>query len=53
MSHNPDSSSILMHLRSDLILSGHTHAGGIRLPFIGSIFPYIKFIFGYLIPPHI
>lgn len=37
LSHMPDISRILHQKPIDLILSGHTHGGQIRFPFIGSI----------------
>jgi len=38
LSHNPDVVNF-KGLNSDLIISGHNHAGQIYLPFIGTIFP--------------
>jgi len=37
LSHNPDIILDPLHAQFDLIISGHTHAGQIRLPYIGSI----------------
>ena len=37
LSHNPDIILDTQHEKFDLILSGHTHAGQIRLPWVGSI----------------
>ena len=37
LSHNPDIILNNQHEKFDLILSGHTHAGQIRLPWIGSV----------------
>jgi uncharacterized protein len=38
LSHTPDHFQDLAKRNTHLILSGHTHGGGIRLPIIGSIF---------------
>jgi predicted MPP superfamily phosphohydrolase len=37
LSHNPEVSLYIATYKADLVLSGHTHAGQIRLPFIGSV----------------
>ncbi len=37
MSHNPDTAELLAPHHPDLILSGHTHGGQIRLPYYGAI----------------
>eukprot|EP00828_Plagiopyla_frontata_P045652 TRINITY_DN7874_c0_g1_i2.p1 TRINITY_DN7874_c0_g1~~TRINITY_DN7874_c0_g1_i2.p1 ORF type:complete len:287 (-),score=40.92 TRINITY_DN7874_c0_g1_i2:8-868(-) len=42
LTHNPDSIYGFTEYRADLILCGHTHAGSIALPFVGSLYPYLK-----------
>ncbi|MGD1700770.1 metallophosphoesterase [Dapis sp. BLCC M229] len=37
LSHNPDTAKVLQKWRIDLQLSGHTHGGQIRLPFLGPL----------------
>jgi hypothetical protein len=42
MSHNPDSAELLKPWKVDLQLSGHTHGGQIRVPFLGALLPILK-----------
>jgi hypothetical protein len=45
LSHNPDVNAVIIpKMGIDLILSGHTHGGQIKLPFIGS--PFVPSEFG-------
>ncbi|MCH2047691.1 MAG: metallophosphoesterase [Trichodesmium sp. ALOHA_ZT_67] len=37
LSHNPDTAKVLQKWRIDLQLSGHTHGGQIRLPYLGPL----------------
>jgi hypothetical protein len=37
LAHNPDVVNFLGDIETDLIISGHTHGGQIRLPLIGSV----------------
>lgn len=39
MSHNPDSIKAAEKLEVDLVLSGHTHGGQVRLPLLGPVPP--------------
>eukprot|EP00013_Stygamoeba_regulata_P001516 CAMPEP_0177632622 /NCGR_PEP_ID=MMETSP0447-20121125/2400_1 /TAXON_ID=0 /ORGANISM="Stygamoeba regulata, Strain BSH-02190019" /LENGTH=261 /DNA_ID=CAMNT_0019134223 /DNA_START=359 /DNA_END=1144 /DNA_ORIENTATION=- len=45
MSHNPDTAARLARYRVDLQLSGHSHGGQIRLPFVGPLLPYFGRLF--------
>ncbi|MBU2610002.1 MAG: metallophosphoesterase [Chloroflexi bacterium] len=42
--HNPDFTEMLPEGRIDLVLSGHTHGGQVRLPFVGA--PVVPSCFG-------
>lgn len=39
ISHEPDALMDLSEGQTDLVLSGHTHGGQVRLPLVGSIYP--------------
>ena len=43
--HNPDFNEILPEVRVDLALSGHTHGGQVRLPWLGA--PIVPSCFGH------
>lgn len=38
LAHNPNYWEDYIHWGADLVLSGHLHGGGIRLPFLGGVF---------------
>ena len=42
LSHNPDSKDVLLTHPWDLMLSGHTHGGQLRLPLIGTPFAPVQ-----------
>ena len=42
LSHNPDSKDVLLAHPWDLMLSGHTHGGQLRLPLIGTPFAPVQ-----------
>eukprot|EP01094_Clydonella_sp_ATCC50884_P015721 TRINITY_DN26349_c0_g1_i1.p1 TRINITY_DN26349_c0_g1~~TRINITY_DN26349_c0_g1_i1.p1 ORF type:complete len:332 (+),score=46.40 TRINITY_DN26349_c0_g1_i1:196-1191(+) len=44
LSHNPDTVIPLAGYPADVILCGHTHGGSVRLPFLGSLLPYLKWM---------
>lgn len=46
LSHSPEGVLRLNHHRADLILSGHTHGGQIRMPLVGAIIHGTKHIRG-------
>lgn len=37
LAHNPDSADVPFQTRIDLMISGHTHGGQVRLPFVGAL----------------
>ena len=45
LTHRPEYFSIYVKNKIDLVLSGHTHGGQIRLPFIGAIFVHHQALF--------
>ncbi|MDR2463072.1 MAG: phosphodiesterase YaeI [Verrucomicrobiales bacterium] len=42
LAHNPDSKTLLKNFRWELMVSGHTHGGQLRLPLIGAPFAPVK-----------
>jgi len=42
LSHNPDTKEYLKEYPWDLLLSGHTHGGQVKLPFIGAPFSSVR-----------
>lgn len=36
LAHNPDSADVAFQTQIDLMISGHTHGGQVRLPFVGA-----------------
>ncbi len=42
LAHNPDSADTLQHERFDLMVSGHTHGGQVRIPFLGAPYMPVK-----------
>jgi uncharacterized protein len=42
LSHNPDSKSVVRDFNWNLMLSGHTHGGQCRLPFLGTPFAPVR-----------
>ena len=53
LSHQPDTFEPLAEYRCDLVLSGHTHGGQVRLPVIGAILPWIARVVRTVLPKHI
>jgi predicted MPP superfamily phosphohydrolase len=42
LSHNPDSKTVVADYKWDLMLSGHTHGGQARFPFLGTPFAPVR-----------